>query len=180
MIDLRFSELPSQILCDGVFYSVNTDFRTWINFGYELTVNHNCWYGIFSETLPDGSDWVESAIEFYRSENVTPRSVKQSPFRSIDFVLDGDYIVAAFQQAYGIDLTDPKCNIHWHRFKALISGLPDNTLMSQIIHYRTWERKGKTDHDSDMRRLREMWMLPDAHEEEKKQELLAWADEFFG
>ena len=40
----------------------------------------------------------------------------------LDYRCDSDYIVGAFQQAYGIDLTADK--VHWWRFKALLHALP--------------------------------------------------------
>ena len=42
--------------------------------------------------------------------------------------------MAAFQQAYGIDLTTTK--LHWWRFKALFAALPEDTRMFQIMSYR--------------------------------------------
>lgn len=51
-----------------------------------------------------------------------------------DFHCDAPYLVAAFQQAYGIDLTTTK--LHWWRFKALFAALPENTRMFQIMSYR--------------------------------------------
>ena len=43
----------------------------------------------------------------------------------LDYRCDADYIVGAFQQAYGIDLTADK--VHWWRFKALLHALPPET-----------------------------------------------------
>lgn len=51
-----------------------------------------------------------------------------------DYHCDAPYLVAAFQQAYGIDLTTAK--LHWWRFRALFLALPEETLMSKIIGYR--------------------------------------------
>ena len=41
---------------------------------------------------------------------------------AFDYRCDAPYIVAAFQQAYGIDLTTAK--LHWFRFRALFAALP--------------------------------------------------------
>ena len=55
--------------------------------------------------------------------------------RVMDFVQDADLIRAAFEQAYGIDLT--KDRIHWLRFLYLLAGLPDNTRFSEVISIRS-------------------------------------------
>lgn len=54
---------------------------------------------------------------------------------AFDYAEDSSYILAAFQQAYGIDLT--ASTMHWWRFRALLGGLPDTCLFSRIIGWRT-------------------------------------------
>ena len=49
----------------------------------------------------------------------------------LDYRCDADYIVGAFQQAYGIDLTADK--VHWWRFKALLHALPPETSLGKIV-----------------------------------------------
>ena len=49
----------------------------------------------------------------------------------LDYRCDADYIVGAFQQAYGIDLTADK--VHWWRFKALLHALPPETPLGKIV-----------------------------------------------
>ena len=55
----------------------------------------------------------------------------------LDYRCDADYIVGAFQQAYGIDLTTEK--MHWFRFRALFAALPEDTLMAKIMSWRTMD-----------------------------------------
>lgn len=50
---------------------------------------------------------------------------------AFDYAEDSSYILAAFQQAYGIDLT--ASTMHWWRFRALLGGLPETCLFSRII-----------------------------------------------
>ena len=51
--------------------------------------------------------------------------------------------------------------MHWHRFKALLSGLPDDTKMSKIIGYRTWTKHDSNrKHDDLMQEQRAVWTLP--------------------
>ena len=126
------------------------------------------WGGVFADEVPDG-DWFDAAMEFYLSENATPKKRSGQTAKAIDMVLDGDYITASFQQAYGIDLTQG--DMHWHRFKALLNGLPESTVLSRIMGYRTFERK-KVDREAEMMRLREEWALPDEVSERQRQEAL--------
>ena len=55
----------------------------------------------------------------------------------LDYRCDADYIVGAFQQAYGIDLTADK--VHWWRFKALLHALPPETPLGKIVEIGTRE-----------------------------------------
>ena len=57
----------------------------------------------------------------------------------IDYQQDAALIVASFQQQYGIDLTDPKVNMHWWRFLDLLSGLGEETPIMRVIDIRTAE-----------------------------------------
>lgn len=177
MIDLSRDSLPSALLVGGEVFQVDTSFRTWIKFQQVLVKEGVAWEGVFTDKIPDDPEWVEAALEFLASENATPRVSARSDARAVDLVLDGDYITASFQQAYGIDLTC--CDMHWHRFRALLNGLPENTIMARIIGYRTWTRE-RRDMDAERERLRRDWALPDEREEEMRREALdafdRWAE----
>lgn len=160
---------------NGEVFRVDTSFRTWMKFERLLLEEGLAWDGIFADRVPDDPEWVDAAVEFLASENATPRSAGPRQAKAVDLLLDGDYVVASFQQAYGIDLTAG--DMHWHRFKALLNGLPEGTVLSRIASYRTWTPK-KAEHDSEMRRLREAWALPDADEDRRRQEALDAFDEW--
>ena len=68
-----------------------------------------------------------------------PDSTPASP-PAFDYQCDAGYIVAAFQQAYGIDLTRER--VHWFRFRALFAALPEETLMAKIMSWRTMDLVG--------------------------------------
>ena len=53
-----------------------------------------------------------------------------------DIRYDGDYIYASFLQAYGIDLFDVQGKLHWKKFNALLSGLPEGTKFMEVIKIR--------------------------------------------
>ena len=82
-------------------------------------------------------DAFKALVEFYTAgpaEADRPGSSRTEEL-ALDYVTDGPAIVAAFQQAYGIDLTRAK--LHWWRFKALMSNLPEETQLVKIIGFRT-------------------------------------------
>ena len=64
---------------------------------------------------------------------IFPKSQKDSE-PVIDFQQDADLILAAFRQAYGIDLK--KSGMHWCEFSALLKGIPRNTRLAEIIDIR--------------------------------------------
>lgn len=158
MIDLRATKLPDMIGVDGVYYPVYTDYRTWIEF--ERGINRDGVYStcIFVDAIPEGSSWVQPALMFLRNPNSTPKATGSSE-RIYDFMEDGEFIVSSFQAAYGIDLTAGEY-MHWHRFKALFDGLPDDTKMSKIISYRAYKKSSKK-HDSLMGEYKQIWKLPE-------------------
>lgn len=76
--------------------------------------------------------------------------------RSYDLNVDGGMIYAAFLQTYGINLVTVKF-LHWWEFMALLEALPDNTLMAQVMRYRTMDLNGIKDkqtraHYADMKK----------------------------
>jgi len=80
-------------------------------------------------------------------------------FMALDYVTDGPAIVAAFQQAYGIDLT--RARLHWWRFKALMSNLPEETQLVKIIGFRTADLAQFQGEERERRaELKERFALP--------------------
>lgn len=96
---------------------------------------------------------------------------EQAPY---DIRYDGDYIYASFLQAYGIDLFDVQGELHWKKFNALLSGLPEGTKLMEVIKIRKWKpQKGdSTEYKEEMRKLQKDYALPyeDIEEEEYEEE----------
>lgn len=179
MIDLRLPALPDCLTVDGERYPIYTGFRTWIRFDADLTERRVCMPYIFRDRVPEGGAWSDAAVRFLSNENATPRNMRSSTARTVDYVRDGEYIVGAFQEAYGIDLTDTGLEMHWHRFLALFRCLPESTLMAQAMGYRSWRRDAR-EHDAVMRELKSAWTLPDARREAEKAEVLKLFNERYG
>lgn len=177
MIDLRDNELPSGIYSGGNFYELNTDFRVWIKFDHDFIYHKVASSYIFKDdnNLPlDKDESLKAVMKFYQAAEVTPKSDGNSNTRAIDLVLDGSYIVASFQQAYGIDLTSIDY-MHWHRFQALLHGLPEDTILSRAISYRTYKKDSRK-HDDIMASQRRKWTLPAIVDEQEQAEMLEWAE----
>nr|DAD83850.1 MAG TPA: hypothetical protein [Siphoviridae sp. ctf6e2] len=95
---------------------------------------------------------------------------EQAPY---DIRFDGDYIYASFLQAYGIDLFDVQGELHWKKFNALLSGLPEGTKFMEVIKIRKWKpQKGDSaEYKEEMRRLQKDYALPyEIVEEEEEYE----------
>lgn len=84
---------------------------------------------------------------------------EQAPY---DIRYDGDYIYASFLQAYDIDLFDVQGELHWKKFNALLSGLPEGTKFMEVIKIRKWKpQKGDSaEYKEEMRRLQKDYALP--------------------
>lgn len=93
---------------------------------------------------------------------------EQAPY---DIRYDGDYIYASFLQAYGIDLFDVQGKLHWKKFNALLSGLPEGTKFMEVIKIRKWKpQKGDSaEYKEEMRRLQKDYALPNEVIEENEE-----------
>lgn len=99
----------------------------------------------------EAPDAWESLLRFFIfSEPPTGSGRGGAAAISFDYASDADYIMAAFLQAYRIDLTTER--VHWWRFRALFRALPEDTLMAKIISWRTMDL---TDLDGKTRQLYE-------------------------
>lgn len=179
MIDLRIKGLPNHIEVAGKSFLLDTDFREWIEFGERLNDEPTLLDLLFVvkdinglDVMLYGDEILDKLMEFYINKNETPVEDTTSGEVVVDYVLDGEYIYSSFMQAYSIDLTE--VDMHWHKFKALFLGLPDDTKIKQIISMRSWE-KTRDSYETTCKKLKEMWQLPNKEDEEEAQRLL---DEF--
>lgn len=178
MIDLTVKGLPNAIEVDGKSFLIKTDFRQWIKF-----IN-NASEGITIEMLKDiiaddideltillfFKEISEQIIEFAKNPSVTPKSSAGDGTRLFDYVLDGDYIYSSFLQAYGIDLVDVE-ELHWHKFKALFVGLPQDTKLKEIMGLRGY-KKSNVKYETQQQQLKEMWTLPLSKKEQEEDDML--------
>lgn len=182
MIDLRNKCLPNTVEVNGRHFLVKTDFRDWIDFGKKLKNPHTTFGDIqkmfIDKNTPISEENLEALIKFYSNPNVTPKfTEKDNGEEYLDYILDGEYIVASFMQAYNIDLTSIEY-LHWHLFKALIVGLPADTKLMEIISLRAY-KKEKFDEEKHRQKLKRMWELPKEKDLEELEILQEINEEFY-
>lgn len=103
---------------------------------------------------------VMKPVVSYDEDEEEPKTEKK---RLYHLTYDGEYIYAAFLQAYGLDLFEEHNRLHWRKFNALLVSLPEGTKFTDIIKIRAWKpSKGESsEYKADMRRLQREYRLPD-------------------
>lgn len=90
------------------------------------------------------------------------RRPKPAGPRTLDIMQDWEYICAAFQQAYGIDLYTDK-SVHILRFLALLRAIPKDTKLAEIISIRAAEIPAPNKHNqkqiAELTRLKALYAL---------------------
>lgn len=162
MIDLSVKGLPNAIEVGGEPFLIKTDFREWLKFGELVKASgsklqpEDLLY-LFVDAVPDQCDFVNELFTFYVSPEVTPKDDGTGK-TLVDFILDGSYIYASFMAVYGIDLVDT--DMHWHKFKALFQGLPDDACIKNIMAIRGYKKSNKS-LEKYQQEEKELWTLPE-------------------
>jgi len=151
MADILLEPLPTK--WEG--RAIDPDFRpmVWLSNQYQrkrekkdtLAFAQEAFRRFYREPIPPqlAPEAYESLLRFYHGADTPGRSGGKgsgSGELAMDFACDADYLTAAFQQAYHIDLTAER--IHWWRFLALLRGLPEETTMAKIMSWRTMDTSG--------------------------------------
>lgn len=93
--------------------------------------------------------------------------------RLLDFDQDAEYIYAAFLQTYGINLFRVQDKLHWWEFSALLSALPQDTRMSEIVDLRDRPVPEPTKYNRKMReqiiRAKAKWRIKISEQEREKE-----------
>lgn len=90
------------------------------------------------------------------------RRPKPAGPKTLDIMQDWEYICAAFQQAYGIDLYTDK-SVHILRFLTLLRAIPKDTKLAEIISIRAAEIPAPNKHNqkqiAELTRLKALYAL---------------------
>lgn len=177
MINLMAKGLPNTIIIGGEPFVVNTDYRVWMRFcqsfeNWDRKQDLDVAYLFHSEVPAISKDDMNAVLMFAYPPAVVPKDSGGSGGKILDYRIDADYIYSAFLGQYGIDLLE--ADMHWHKFRALLSGLNDSTKLHEIMGYRCYEGK-----DKDLIKLRNAWEIPaELTEEDKK--VKEEFDDYFG
>lgn len=147
--------------------SFNNDFEN-----YSIEEMAKVFKSVFEEHI-SLSDVKDNHVEYDLAGNpmkttASDDTKQRAPY---DIRYDGDYIYSSFLQAYGIDLFDVQGKLHWKKFNALLSGLPEGTKFMEVIKIRKWKpQKGDSaEYKEEMRRLQRDYALPNEVIEEDKE-----------
>lgn len=169
---------------------INTDFR--ISILFELLMQDNTiskkekiaqairlYYPNFLK-ITDFNKAIEDIIWFYNGGkelgNSRKKNKEEKRTQIYSYEFDDEYIYSAFMQQYNIDLQDIE-NLHWWKFKALFSGLSENTKIVEIMGYRAINLKKIEDKEkrNKYKKLKELYALPDMRSREEKERDFALA-----
>lgn len=101
------------------------------------------------------------AIQYDLKGNPMPQMEEDDDKPVIDIKQDAEYIYSSFMQAYKINLFQEQGKMHWHEFKALLTGLPPDTIMQRIIQIRVWKpsKHESQEYKDSMRKMQKMYAL---------------------
>lgn len=151
------SSLPHTVDVGGVAVAINTGHRAGVEFTSVLEDSLlsdedklfralDIYYKDRDVSRHDTTALIKAALAFYSYDPSAhygktksalskgggrPRKSKQL----ISYAKDDALIYAAFLQQYGIDLADDE--LHWHKFRALIDGLTEDTQLVKVMRYRS-------------------------------------------
>lgn len=151
------SSLPTTVDVDGVHVAINTGHRAGVKFTSVLEDSSLSDEDKLSQALSiyykdrdviqhDPHALITGALTFYGYDpsghyGKTKSALSKGggkPHRSkqlISYIKDDALIYAAFLQQYGIDLADSE--LHWHKFRALLDGLTEDTQLVKVMRYRS-------------------------------------------
>lgn len=172
------NDFPCYIEVSNKKCKINTDFKVWLKFA-DLMSNAErspqdiveIFKLIFYELPPNFNDAIIGMINFYSGNDKGKKEDKNNTNTKIifDFAYDADMIFSAFMQQYKIDLTNAE--MHWWKFKALFSGLSDETQFIKAVQYRGMDLSKIKDKEQKRfyKNMKKIYKLPDRRSEEEKE-----------
>lgn len=149
MSNMLIDTLPTKIQTEKGIFEPITDYRASVAFEIMVEKGEQDIFKLLNNYYPKGlpkeniTEAANAALWFYqcgedikKPENKPGKRTK----RAYSFEVDAEAIYSDFSRYYNIDLS--KDNLHWWKFKALLSGLPTESAFKERIYYRTCELKG--------------------------------------
>lgn len=162
--------LPRELWVSGRAYPIDTDFRAWIRLTEtlldprleDLKKAAAC-LALYQKAPADLPEALTALLEFYRAGALPAKKGGKGPGGRpvFSYTYDGGYLLAAFRQAYRMDLlTLPY--LHWWEFRWLFDGLPEDCELKRRMAYRSIRLSDIKDKKQRqrMRRIQQAIALP--------------------
>lgn len=189
MFSLYFKQ-DDTVTIEGVVYSVNASFDNILKLidmlrerrltdSYKLRLGVQMLFGentnllqlpleqlseVFQKVFEQYVVQQEATTAYDREGNAMPQYDKDTE-NYYSLLHDAEYIYASFMQTYHIDLLDMQGKLHWFKFQALLSGLPEGTKFREVVSIRQWKKPSKSDTEAKrMAELKEIYKLPGEEE----------------
>lgn|SRR5699024_5390 len=130
---------------------------------YELEDPIALWNYIYEEFIYKEE---KPPIEYDLQGNPMPQYEEDEQEALYDLEQDAEYIYASFRQAYGMNLYEQQGKLHWNEFRALLNGLPSETILQRIIQIRAWEpsKHDSAEYKESMKKLQKAYALHKSEE----------------
>lgn len=128
-----------------------------IELDYDILEKEKIFYELFKSTI--GKE-AEENQPVDLAGNPMPSNEKDE--KTYCLKQDADYVYASFMSDYGIDLIEQQGQLHWSKFKALLSGLTDGSKFLRVIEIRTMELptgKGSQKQKEQIKKLKAQYAL---------------------
>jgi hypothetical protein len=163
-------------MVSGKHYKIHTGHSYWFRFaqilGQDVKLLSEFSHLYDGEIPEDQQAGIDALCNFYYEPKELPRTEGDTGERVLDYEIDSDLIYSAILQCYGIDLYEKQ--IHWHKVRAMISGLT-GTRLNDIMRYRC----AKTGKNKEIARLKRIWALPEKMTQEDKAALERFNAQFY-
>lgn len=182
-MSIIIDRLPETVVIGDSEYGINTDFRVSILFQMmmedkELSNIEKAKTALelyYPEPIPreHQAEALAQAFLFFKcgqeNEDRVSSGSGEGNQAIYSYEHDSHYIFAAFLEQYGIDLTEE--DLHWWKFKALLTSLSDNTKFNKIMSYRAVKISSEMSKKEQKfyRRMKLLYALPDERSEEEKE-----------
>ncbi len=134
-----YEKYPESIVWNGITYDLDLSFKAVflvldVLKDDQLSSEDKCFVALNIFVKNDHENDYELLNAIF--DLILPKEVSNGE-QTIDIEKDFKYIIPSFRQAYGIDIV--RENLHYLEFVDLLNGLPDNTILVNIIKIRTME-----------------------------------------
>ncbi len=137
-----FDKMPQKLDIFGKRYPINTDFRAWMQLNESVINEDPDEFGrlanaMFKCAVPQSEDF---AIEAFKQMSWFLRcgeqpSEKRSGPNTFSYSYDSNFIIAAFQEFYRIDLLRTKY-MHWWKFNMLLNAMSSQSELKERVRIR--------------------------------------------